>query len=54
MDKEVCDANEPIFKNLSILIKTSTSGILFLEKYQPYSEIYRNYQKTLRSTTAYY
>ena len=42
-----------ILKNSPILIKTSTSERYFLKIYSPYSEIYRNYQKTLRSTTAY-
>ena len=42
-----------IFKILSIPIETNISELLFLKKYSPYSEIYRNYQKALRSTTAY-
>ena len=42
-----------ILKNPPILIKTNISELLFLKKYSPYSEIYRNYQKTLRSTIAY-
>ena len=54
MDREVeCNARLPDKQFLSITIKTSTSELLFLKKYSPYSEIYRNYQKTLRSTTAY-
>ena len=53
MDREKRDANEPILKNLSILIKTNAYERFFLKKYSPYSEIYRNYQKTLKSTTAY-
>ena len=53
MDRERGDANEPILKNLSIIIETNTSERYFLKKYSPYSEIYRNYQKSIRSTTAY-
>ena len=53
MDREVCNATNPIIKKLSILIETNISELLFLKKYSPYSEIYRNYQKTLKSTTTY-
>ena len=53
MDKEVCNATNPIIKKLLITIETNTPELLFLKKYSPYSEIYRNYQKTLKSTTAY-
>ena len=53
MDKEVCNATNPIIKKLLIPIETNTSELLFLKKYSPYSEIYRNYQKYLKSTTAY-
>ena len=53
MDKEVCNATNPIIKKLLIPIETSVSERYFLKIYSPYSEIYRNYQKTLRSTTAY-
>ena len=47
MDKEVCNATNPIIKKLLILIKTNISELLFLKKYSPYSEIYRNYQNYL-------
>ena len=53
MDREVCNATNPIIKKLLITIKTSTPELLFLKIYSPYSEIYRNYQKTLKSTTTY-
>ena len=40
MDREVeCNDRLRILKNLSILIKTSTSELLFLKKYSPYSGI---------------
>ena len=53
MDREVCNATNPIIKKLLIPIETSISELLFLKIYSPYSEIYRNYQKTLRSITVY-
>ena len=53
MDREVCNATNPIIKKLLIPIETNTPELLFLKKYSPYSEIYRNYQKTLKSTTTY-
>ena len=40
MDREVeCNARLPDKQFLSILIETSTSELLFLKKYSPYSEI---------------
>ena len=53
MDREVCNATNPIIKTFLILIETNISERYFLKKYSPYSEIYRNYQKSIRSTTAY-
>ena len=53
MDKEVCNATNPIIKKLLILIETSASERYFFKIYSPYSEIYRNYQKTFRSITGY-
>ena len=53
MDRERGDANKRFIKNLSIIIETSVSERYFLKKYSPYSEIYRNYQKILKSTTTY-
>ena len=53
MDREVCNATNPIIKRLLIPIGTNAYERYFLKKYSPYSEIYRNYQKTLKSTTTY-
>lgn len=53
MDRDVRNANKRHLKILSTLIKTNASERYFLKIYSPYSEIYRNYQKYLRSTTVY-